>query len=111
MIRTTTPPIDIELVYDADCPNVDRARTVLRQALARVGRPAGWRDRLQEVEGGPSRARYASPTILIDGLDPFATGAGEGAGCRLYENGSPPLGELVVALEEAGRRAAAPLDA
>lgn len=102
--RIEALPSDVELVYDADCPNVDRTRIVLRDALAVVGRSGGWRERVQEDGSEASSDRRASPTILVDGRDSFAGGAGEAAGCRLYVNGSPPLAELVTALEAAERR-------
>jgi hypothetical protein len=95
---------EIELVYDADCPNVDRARDALRQALALAGQHQGWSERVQEDGSEESCSRHPSPTILIDGRDPFGVEAGRDAGCRLYENGSPSVAGLTTALEAARRR-------
>lgn len=92
---------EIELVFDPDCPNVDLARDALRRALAAAGQAQGWRERVQGAEG--SGSRHFSPSILIDGRDPFGSETGDAAGCRLYENGSPPVAELVTALEAASR--------
>ncbi|MGH7563443.1 MAG: hypothetical protein ACREK5_03355 [Gemmatimonadota bacterium] len=91
-------PPRIELIYDAGCPNVDRARGALRQALAVAGESRGWSERVQVNGSEGSRSRHPSPTILIDGRDPFEGEAGEAAGCRLYENGSPSVAGLVAAL-------------
>jgi hypothetical protein len=99
-------PPAIELVFDADCPNVDRARNALRQALAVAGLPEGWSERVQESGPEESCVRHPSPTILIDGRDPFGMEAGRAAGCRLYENGSPAVAGLAAALEAARRRRA-----
>lgn len=104
--RAAPPPPAIELVYDADCPNVDRARDALRQALAVAGQQQGWSERVQEDGSEESCLRHPSPTILIDGRDPFGVEAGRAAGCRLYENGSPAVAGLAAALEAARRRRA-----
>jgi hypothetical protein len=66
----------IELIYDADCPNVGRARERLSQAVAERGQGLGWtewrsddpalpdyaRGHLSEGVGGlGTRARYQMP--------------------------------------------------
>ncbi len=104
--RAAPHPPAIELVYDADCPNVERAREALRQALALACQHQGWSERVQENGSEGSCLRHPSPTILIDGKDPFGVEAGSAAGCRLYENGSPAVAGLAAALEEARRRRA-----
>ncbi len=107
--RVDPLPADVELVYDSDCPNVGRARTALRDALAMAG-PDGWRERVQkagadeEMARHPPGTRLSSPTILIDGWDPFPSGPGDAPGCRLYANGAPAVHRLVTALEAARRR-------
>ena len=96
----------IELIYDADCPNVVQTRSVLREALAVTGIATRW---LEWERSAPDIAEYAksygSPTILIDGADVAGTDpiAGTGA-CRVYSDAhgklgrTPPLDALCSAL-------------
>ena len=99
----------VELIWSADCPNVETARTRLRRALDRVGAPASWEEWDRDDPGAPDYVRqYGSPTILVDGRDvggeeAHPTGADC---CRVYadeEAGgfdvAPSVGALVAALE------------
>lgn len=52
----------IELVYFEGCPNVERARTVIRSIMIEFSEVK--QDHL--AQGDPYR-RYSSPTILVDG--------------------------------------------
>lgn len=100
---------DIELVGDADCPNVGLARESLERALREVGLPVRWTERIQPpvaASGAPDEAgRLPSPTILVDGKDVEAPVTG--AGCRLYRDadgcavGAPPVDLVVDALRRA----------
>jgi mercuric ion transport protein len=76
----------VELIYDAECPNVAATRSVLIDAFTRTGTSARWRE---WVNGAPHTppyvSGYGSPTILVDGKD--VAGASPRAGsssCRLY---------------------------
>lgn len=92
----------IELLHVADCPNVAVARERIGLALGQVGVVAT----VTEVEvTTPEQAHTAgmngSPTILVDGEDPFG-GAGPSLTCRLYRigesvEGTPPVAALVEA--------------
>jgi hypothetical protein len=75
----------VELIFDRTCPNVETARSALREALARAGRPVTWTEWDRAAPGTPSYTlRYASPTILIDGHDVADGGMLDaGSGCRL----------------------------
>lgn len=78
----------IDLLHVRDCPNLVVARERVGLALDRVGRAAT----VTEVEiGTPEQAERAgmsgSPTILIDGVDPFG-GAEPSLACRLYRDGN-----------------------
>jgi len=105
--------VDVELLVVADCPNEALASVLLRAALDDVGLP-GARFRTTVVatqEEAERRGFTGSPTILVDGRDPFAApGAVPALACRVYRTrtggpaGIPPLGELRQAL----RRAAGP---
>ena len=76
----------VELIYQADCPNVRRTRQNLLEALARSGAPARWTEWDSTGPGAPAYARhFASPTILVNGRDVAAdNGVDSGAACRLY---------------------------
>ncbi len=76
----------IELIIDADCPNVEAARGVLREALAEAGVEAEWKEWDRESGGSPAYAReYGSPTILVDGQDVSGQGTESDANCcRVY---------------------------
>lgn len=60
----------IELVYFTGCPNVDRARDTLRDALRSAGLPEQWLEWNQSDSSSPDRVHgYPSPTILVAGRD------------------------------------------
>jgi mercuric ion transport protein len=116
---TVSPGPRIELVYDRDCPNVDRTRQQIRDALRRAGLPPEWREWDRGAAESPPYVRsYASPTVLVDGRDITAApgtrdatldGADGAAGCRVYSttagemSGVPPLEAILVALETGPR--------
>ena len=102
----------IELIYDADCPNVAAAREHLREALARAGASPDWKewDRA-DPEGPPYVRRYGSPTILVDGRDVGGLPPSDGsASCRIYTStagemgGVPPVETIAAALGSGLRR-------
>jgi hypothetical protein len=94
--------VQIVILHVPECPNLERARTRLRGALAVAGATAAVRE--MEV-ATPDAARSAgmrgSPTILIDGRDPFAVDSDvPSLSCRLYPTASgvdaaPDLAQLV----------------
>ena len=97
--------MDIDLLYLAACPNHAIARARVQIALDRTHLAAVVRER--EVQSSEEAARLGmrgSPTILIDGHDPFAGGADPAAlSCRLYRGdpgfgGAPTVEQLVEAL-------------
>lgn len=60
----------IELVYDRDCPNVDRARAMIRTALSEVGVEATWTEWDRDGADTPPNLRHhCSPTVLVNGRD------------------------------------------
>lgn len=91
--------VNVELIYDSDCPNVEQARRQLKKAFAK----AGLEPRLLEWERGDANSpeyvrAYGSPTILVDGRDVAGTLPGRNARCcRIYSdkngnfNGVPSL--------------------
>ena len=97
--------MDIELLYVPRCPNRDTARRHLDAALAELGLPAVVRE--HEVVSDEDAARvgmHGSPTIRIDGRDPFAApDTRPSVSCRLYPgehgaSGAPTVAQLATAL-------------
>jgi hypothetical protein len=97
---------DIELIWDAECPNVGAARRLLRTALDRLGSSAHWTEWEIGSDGAPDHvAGFGSPTILVDGVDVSGGGGDQSsASCRIYAGegvgfgGIPPLSDLLEAL-------------
>ncbi len=96
----------VELIYDADCPNVTPARALLIKAYTRTGISARWLEWERSAPDSPGYVkRYGSPTILIDEQDVAEAGAVSGSGaCRVYSDGEgrlsgvPPLEAVCSAL-------------
>ncbi|MEK6594469.1 MAG: hypothetical protein AABZ67_15460 [Pseudomonadota bacterium] len=78
--------MNVELIYDADCPNVTATRSLLIKAFTQTGVSARWREWERTAPDSPEYARtYGSPTILVDGEDVAGTGPVAGAAaCRVY---------------------------
>ena len=96
----------IELIYDPDCPNVERARERLRQAVAERGQALAWTEWRSDDPALPDYARgHGSPTILIDERD-VAADHPHASSCRLYDQGdgtldpSPPVAVILTALRK-----------
>lgn len=83
----------ITLQYFDDCPNWSVAEQRLRLALVELGLPDHVIDH-QRVESPEDAERVGfggSPTILIDGVDPFADPTGPaGYACRVYAGDAAP---------------------
>ncbi len=100
--------MNVELIYDADCPNVTRARSLLIKAFTRTGVSARWLEWERSAPDSPAYARsFGSPTILIDGKDVVESDAMTGSGaCRVYNNedgklsGTPPMAAVCAALRQ-----------
>ncbi|MDD2818181.1 MAG: thioredoxin family protein [Candidatus Nanopelagicales bacterium] len=96
----------VVLQYFDSCPNWIQAEALLLEALAITGN-VGVILELQRVETNADALRMGfigSPSILINGLDPFAVGdAQPGLSCRLYQTpkglrGSPTLEQILTEL-------------
>lgn len=96
----------VELLYFDGCPHWEVADGRLREALRSLGRDgtAVERVKVESAEQAQTLNFVGSPTIRIDGVDPFASG-GEpvGLACRLYATpdgvaGSPTVEQLIQAL-------------
>ena len=95
-----------------DCPNIPLLEQRLAEALA------GWpavtvRRVITSADEAARCGMCGSPTLLVNGHDPFAVpGKGPALACRLYQGdggrleGAPTVEALRRALERAGMRAA-----
>lgn len=96
----------VELFYFDGCPNWTVADQRLSEALTRVGRDdITVERRLVETPAQADEVGFTgSPTIRIDGDDPFATGEEQIAfACRVYTTptglgGSPTVEQLIEVL-------------
>ncbi|WP_406382842.1 hypothetical protein [Streptomyces sp. NBC_01618] len=99
----------IEVVVVKECPNEELAAGRLRQALEASGlQEADVVTRVVTDQAEAERIGFTgSPTILIDGEDPFAeAGQAQGMTCRLYRtpeglDGAPGISQLQQALATA----------
>lgn len=97
----------VELIYDADCPNIEEARKQLRDALGVVGAAPQWQEWDRNDPSSPPHARqFGSPTILVDGKDVARGRPSNGADyCRIYRDetgvmqGIPSSKTIVSALQ------------
>lgn len=107
--------VTVELLVVPDCPHQALAAGRLRQALddAELG-GVGFTTRVVTSAAEAQRVEFTgSPTILVDGRDPFAIpGAVPGLSCRLYPTaeglaGAPDVDQLRAALQTAAAGVAA----
>lgn len=106
MDRVVSEHVDVELLIVPGCPNAAAARELLRSVLLAAGLPAT-PIRVSVIESqreADKRGFVGSPTILINGVDPFAEpGRPAAVACRVYPSpagasGLPPAGQLRYAL-------------
>ena len=94
----------IELLYFDDCPNWTAADERLQEIASARGLEVERRLVTTPEEAEQSRFR-GSPTILVDGRDPFAQGDEPfGLSCRMFQTpdgpaGSPTIEQLEAALD------------
>lgn len=97
--------MNVELLYFDGCPNWTVVEQRLRELLEASGTGvAVERRRIGTDAEAQATGFRGSPTILVDGVDPFATGDDpHGLSCRVYETpdglaGAPTLEQLKQAL-------------
>ncbi|GAA3485154.1 MULTISPECIES: hypothetical protein [Streptomyces] len=101
--------MEIEILVVPDCPNEIPATEQLRRALDDVGLgDTTFVTRTVTTRAEAERAGFTgSPTVLVNGRDPFAEeGREPGLACRVYRSpqglsGVPPLEGLRLALKKA----------
>ena len=80
-------PTDVRLLYFDDCPNWRVAEARLKEALVGVGADpdALIYEQVTTIAQAEALRFRGSPTILVDGTDPFADpDAPAGLTCRIY---------------------------
>jgi len=94
-------PTKLELVYFDDCPNWNVVARRLEAVAASRGLVVEYRIVATAEEAMAARFR-GSPTVLVDGRDPFASGDEQfGLACRVYETPDGPAGSPTVEQLEA----------
>ena len=95
----------VTLLYFDGCPHWATADERLRTAMHRIGRDDSVERRRVDTVADATALRFGgSPTILIDGRDPFGEpSTPPGLSCRLYRTpdgltGSPTVDQLVEVL-------------
>lgn len=100
----------LQLLYFDGCPNWHVADDQLQQALGELGSSVEVERVLvstpEEAEEAEEWSFHGSPSVLVDGEDPFAEpGAVVGLSCRLYRTpdglaGAPTVAQLVEVLAD-----------
>jgi hypothetical protein len=102
--------VRVELLYLEGCPHWETLERRLREALVSAGLDDVPIERTAVHTPAQARAVgfIGSPTLRVDGRDPFATG-GEGVGlaCRMFvtpagPSGAPTRDQLVEAVRRSG---------
>jgi hypothetical protein len=98
----------IEILHVPDCPHLGLARSRLSIALERAGTAASvYEICVTSPKLADELGMHGSPTITINGSDPFDHDQGEGSiSCRLYRAGSriagaPGVAELIEVISRA----------
>lgn len=94
----------LDILYVSECPNLGAARARVGEALRDIGVTAV----VEEIEVASEDAARrlgmrGSPTILVDGHDPFRSADAPSVACRLYRSaggvdGTPTVAQLVEVL-------------
>lgn len=99
--------MQVKVLYFDDCPNWKVARQRLQEALRAAGLASTVEVSYQTVETPEEAERVGfrgSPTILVDGRDPWTDGGATGGlSCRIYvtehgPDGAPSVAQLAQAL-------------
>jgi hypothetical protein len=101
--------LEVTVLTVPGCPNEPVLRDRLAQVLPDYPAATVTRKVIQDEAGAARYGMHGSPTVLVNGSDPFAApGTPASLSCRLYrDQGGPPAGvPSVAALREALRRAA-----
>ncbi len=87
--------MNVQLLYFPGCPNVDAARTAIRDALAAEKLDIQVEEIDVEDPAAPGWARgWGSPTILINGKDVAGQTRFDASACRIYASGVPSVAAI-----------------
>jgi hypothetical protein len=89
--------LEVEFVFDKDCPNIKEARANLMKAFSKMKLSAQWKEWDRNSNKSPDYARkYGSPTVLINGKDIADVLPESNANCcRLYNGKGVPSVQLI----------------
>jgi hypothetical protein len=89
--------MNVEFIYDQDCPNVRPTREVLFKAFCQLQQTPNWQEWDRNCPNSPHYVRkHGSPTILVNGEDISGFEPDSGANCcRIYDGAGVPSFELV----------------
>jgi hypothetical protein len=97
--------MDLTVLAVPGCPNVMLLEERLAQVLEGRRDVTVSRQVIADEDEAASRGMHGSPTILVDGMDPFADpGEPASVSCRLYRDGggqvdgAPSVGQLRLAI-------------
>lgn len=97
--------MDVRLLYFDGCPNWQETDDRLREALARLGQQVSpTYVKVSTAEDAERLSFRGSPTILVNGTDPFADdSAPVGLSCRVFRTpeglrGAPTVEQLLAVL-------------
>jgi hypothetical protein len=96
--------VEVVVLHTDACPHVDLARQRLAEALAAAGTNATVTSEVVVTQDEAERWGFAgSPTILVDGRDPFPATGRPALACRLYRTnaglqGAPAVAQFVAVL-------------
>lgn len=92
----------VRVLYFDGCPNWQLARDRVSEALASIDVAAQVDlTRVETFEEAEALGFSGSPTILVDGEDPFPHQAEAAMACRLYgDDHAPSVADLVTALRK-----------
>lgn len=99
--------MEIVLQYFDGCPNWQTTFTRLGHAIEGIDAARIRLERIGTEDAAMKRGFHGSPTVLVDGVDPFADDRTPvGLACRIYHTesglaGSPSLPQLCGAVDRA----------
>ncbi len=100
----------IELLFESTCPNAEGARKLLMSVREELGLSVNIIEINKDDPASPGHARnFASPTVLINGIDVVPEENPGGNACRVYRtpdgllSGLPPRDAVLRAIERARR--------
>lgn len=100
--------MQVELIYEKSCPNIEAARKQLLLAFKETGITPKWEEWDVSTTNVPEHVRgFGSPTIMVNGKDVSGEKPAENDNCcRIYPNseggfnGVPKLSDITEALKQ-----------